>query len=149
MVPRGRPLYRFGPNMAERTFGQSPNAAEHFSCFNHALAAMWGYSKPTTIRRRCPPLVLPIVWTGATIRSRGSTILIIMTLLLGLLLPCYTPYYMDHTFDDEDQDAGTKSVKDADEAGDQNRDAEEREGEGKGGEHEAKKQKRRGRGLGE
>ena len=51
---------------------------------------------------------------------------------------------MDHTFEDEAEDAGTKSVKDADEAGDQNRDAEERKGEGKGGEHEAKKQKRRG-----
>ena len=43
-------------------------------------------------KKNVGPLVLPIVWTGATIRSRGSTILIIMTLLVGLLFPYYTTY---------------------------------------------------------
>ena len=65
------------------------------------------------------PLGRPSVWTSVIIRSRGSNIFIAMTLLVLLLCLYNTPYQKDLSYEDDDDDAGTKSVKDVDEADDQ------------------------------
>ena len=65
------------------------------------------------------PLGRPSVWTSVIIRSRGSKIFIAMTLLVLLLRLYNTPYQKDRSYEDDYDDAGTKSVKDVDEADDQ------------------------------
>ena len=65
------------------------------------------------------PLGRPSVWTSVIIRSRGSKIFIAMTLLVLLQCLYNTPYQKDRSYEDDYDDAGTKSVKDVDEADDQ------------------------------